>query len=244
MLRITINCPFCKIKEMGFRIIYLEENLVFDRRYFIGSAICLNKNCKMPVGFKGLSRNHLNMWKINEKMNAISEHLFDEFVKLISIWPTPEGPNIPEHLPETLKELFEEAEHVRLSGPIAARIAIGAYRSVLDAALLPLAEKNEIKVTEKMRSGNDRYKLISDLADKDILPKPIKEWLGSNGIRTLLTSGSHGTSKFSPEQADEIAQITRLILIYLFELPGRVAAEREKFEASRKEAEAERLIEE
>lgn len=209
-----------------------------DVRSWKGAAKCSSTSCNSFVSFEALFRDaqalracltqSAEQWIRNNNRRTQGTVSVDAYLKEITLYPQPPQPDIPHYLPPEIEELMREAEEVRLLGEKGARSAIGAYRSVLDKMLEVLADEKEIKTTDEKGKEFSRYQLLKTLSEKNILPDNIREWIGSEGIRKLLTEASHGR-KFSPQEAQELSEITHFILTYLFTLPKQVEKVRDRF---------------
>lgn len=136
--------------------------------------------------------------------------------------------DILEYLPADIQRLFDDAEIVRSIGSHGAAASISQYRSILDKTMTALAHDAGIISNDKNGKEMSRYAQIECLSETDLLPKNVRDWIGSNGIRNILNAASHG-DRMTVEQASEIAEITRFILIYIFVLPKRVEQARATF---------------
>lgn len=216
---------------MAFEVIACgADPTVVTRPAITGAARCMNAGCSRFVSFTA----HVATYQEREDLllEAKSRRkdvlVVTEFVSNMKIFPEPPKPDVPEFLPDDIRELFSDAEAVRLIGEQGARASVGQYRSVLDKTLPALAQDAEVPTTDDKGKELSRFPLLDRLSKADVLPTSIRNWIGSDGIRKILTAASHG-EKITSEQAQELSDITRFILIYVFTLPERVKRARNEF---------------
>ncbi|WP_165399195.1 DUF4145 domain-containing protein [Komagataeibacter xylinus] len=147
------------------------------------------------------------------------------------IWKTvPEGKKawVSELLPEKVRQCMLDAEQT-LIVDVAPRIARTAFRTVLDVATKEVLARNPGCLGNK--TPQNLSNRIDMLAKAGLLTTDLKDW--AHGVRGITNEDVHTVEPVSKEEAQEIAEITRLILTYLFELPERVKLTKAAAEAKK-----------
>ncbi len=83
-----------------------------------------------------------------------------------------------------------------------------------------MVKRNPACLDGKDPSKITLFNRINILADAKLISPELKVW--AHGVRGITNEDVHTVEPVSKEEAQEIAEITRLILTYLFELPERV----------------------
>ena len=155
-----------------------------------------------------------------------------------AVYPGYDKVGVSELLPDDVKLVMTEAEEALLGA--SPRIARGAFRTVLDVATKYVVSANETLrcAWEETRTKN-LYNRIEFLAQRHILTPALQEW--AHGVRGITNEDIHTVEPVTPTEAQEIAEITRMILTYLFEMPERVRLAKEAAKA-KKQAASEKLL--
>jgi len=114
-------------------------------------------------------------------------------------------------VPQEIMDLFFDIQ-ARSKHPA---MIIAGCRSVLEASVDRMNAK-----------GNTLFEKIEYLFKEGIIPKPIAEWC--HIIRKFGNKAVHEIQA-TREEAEEIVELTRFFLIYVFELPAKVAEIRKRF---------------
>lgn len=128
--------------------------------------------------------------------------------------PKPPKPDIPDHTPQEVLPSLLEAEKLFLLGDDFARSAGNAYRSAVEAAL-------SLKDTEgKDKNLNWR---INRLVKDGVLTVEMGDF--AHHIRQLGNDASHSLLDFTPQDLVQLRLFTKMLIMYLFTLPGMIPAE-------------------
>jgi hypothetical protein len=120
-------------------------------------------------------------------------------------------PDIPDHLPSTVLQAFMEAEKLRIAGFRGP--AGNAYRRALEAGL---------KEVDAGLAGS-LYARIETLKQRGQLTTSMCAF--AHRIRTLGNGASHETPSVEDDEIDDLAQFTKLFLLYQFTLPAMLPVE-------------------
>ena len=127
--------------------------------------------------------------------------------------PRSKVPEVPEHLPENVREYYLEAVETMKTQPNAA----GAmFRKTLDVGLKAIAPD----------ARGTLYSRIEALAEAGTITKELAEW--SHHIRVEGNDASHEEEPFTRDQAEQLHRFTELVMMYLFTLPGMLGEWRPK----------------
>lgn len=216
MAVIILTCPYCNKERMTFDIVaqtvYSDGSYgsirshtvaVFCRSCRNGATLRLAFNAQqlMRIGL-----DHQSVWTYGGDVTSI-------FV-VKDIWPKPDKPSAPMYLPSAVESAFLEAEDSRLRGN---RASAGAmYRKALDVATKRLDPSiTDLNLAPRLRRLAQAQRLTPDIAD----------W--ADRIRLLGNSAAHDDE--TPGEADiaDLANLSRMALIYLFEMPEHIRIMRE-----------------
>jgi Domain of unknown function (DUF4145) len=128
-------------------------------------------------------------------------------------YPAPPAPRVIKGLPVAVERQFREAEENRFRDN---RESAGMmYRKAMDTALDELvADKQE----------RDRRKRILKMVEQRKLTPDLGDW--ANEVRLLGNEAGHEPDAHDKADIADLAHFTRMLLIYLFEMPQRIAAMR------------------
>ncbi|WP_418610197.1 DUF4145 domain-containing protein [Gluconobacter cerinus] len=134
----------------------------------------------------------------------------------MEISPSYPTPDIPEYLPQTIERSFAEAERSRISGNI---LAAGmTYRRALE-----MATKDKARDLPERKILAQRIEL---LAKENRLTPALADW--ANHIKDLGNEAAHDEDEPTEADINALAALTRMTLIYLYEMPERVRRMREE----------------
>lgn len=207
--------------EFSSLVQFIRNNIQYSQ----GAWLCRNDECRLPtaVFLQGANGSQ----KIFVHFNGISYTLRD-------MWPKPPKPDVSEDMPAGVRQCMLEAEDALISA--SPRLARGAFRTVLDVATKDMVEKNP-----KCLDGSDPTKLnlnsrIDKLAKHHLITASLRDW--AHTVRGITNEDVHGPGLVTKEEAEEIAEITRMFLKYLYELPAAVEKMRVAAEEKKRAAEA------
>ena len=135
---------------------------------------------------------------------------------LVTREPVPREPEAPAHLPEDVRRAFEQAAR-------AARRDADA-----DLAIMGCRRTLEIALARKGAPQGRLVDQIHHLANEGDLTRDLADW--AHHIRELGNEAAHGPvrGEAAADQARELLEFTRLVLMYLFTLPGMVEEARRR----------------
>jgi len=134
-----------------------------------------------------------------------------DFLKIIKVYPSPKYIVRYPEVPSNINNTFEEVQ--RAFNAKAIHLAGAGCRKVLD---LIFKDKNI--------PGNNLFEKI----ENSELPEIVKDW--AHNIRLLGNILIHEDVNFTPEEVEEIFEFTKIIIEYIYVLPTRAKALREKYE--------------
>ena len=137
--------------------------------------------------------------------------------RLREIAPSPPRTVAPEHTPQNVDQFFRQGME-NLPGNWDAAGAM--FRKALDTALKHKFPDLRGRLFERIENAAGQHKLTPDLAN----------W--AHQIRLGGNDASHEEAPFSKDAAEELASFTKLVLLYLFTLPGMLEKSRIRPESS------------
>lgn len=133
-------------------------------------------------------------------------------VDISDISPAPEKPNIPLFLPVNVEKAFIEGERSKIAGNVCA--AGMTYRRSLE-----LATKEKARNIPEA-SGVQLARRIKILEEHRLLTPDIRDW--ADHIRLLGNEAAHEEDEPTPQEITNLGNLTRMMLVYLYELPEQI----------------------
>jgi hypothetical protein len=131
---------------------------------------------------------------------------------------------VPAFVPSPLDKYYLQAADALRSGHPDASGAMS--RKVVDVSTQKmLGEDSKKYYTIKQR--------IDALAERNALTQDLKDW--AHVVRLEGNDASHDEDPYTPEEADELLNFVDVYLAYVYTLPGRLKARRERAEAEKAE---------
>lgn len=201
------DCFHCKARSIGFTLEW-SANWRNKRGEFVAAATC--GNCGRPISFMASNSGNSN------PPTAAPGNIETNGYKVGDLWPQPEAPTIPRHVPEEYVPKLTEAEGAFGSGFHTG--AAGLYRSLID-----VTTKRQLRAAQLSEKGS-LFDRLDRLADNHVIPKSVADW--AHEVRVIGNEGLHEEASVSPEDCAMARSFAQTYLRYAFELPGDVAARR------------------
>lgn len=216
MAMFTFDCPHCTARKTTFDITgsveYGRSHCGMDRR----SAAAFCRRCLKSIGI--IAQKNSNSFKFYVDFGELlhSNRSIDGFFDIIDYWPHPDIKDAPDYVSPNVSRAFRQAEankaqkHWDAAGTM--------YRKVLETATKELG-------SDLKKEGN-LMRRIDMLEEQGRLTKDLAQW--AHKVRLMGNETAHEEDEPTAQDVLDLANLTRMLLIYLFELPGRVAAMREQ----------------
>ena len=210
------NCPHCGTKQASFQILDEFHSPVWKGRIY-AFVICGIGTCQQGATavFQADKIDYSRSPSSFKLMNSFSA--YPERFSLVDFYPKLETPEIPEHLPENVNTYYLEAVNNVKSSPNAAGMM---FRKTLDTGLKKIDPSAKGNLLDRIKSAAETGKITQDMAD----------W--ADRIRLDGNDAAHEEDPFTPQQAEELHLFTRLVMMYLFSLPGMLEEWKTKIETS------------
>lgn len=178
------------------------------------SVAALCRNCMKSVGFLVDANPAGSLIGVADDRLFQSDYDVTDLCVILEIWPEPPKPLLPDYLSENVARAFYQAEDNRFRRNWDAAGIM--FRKVLETSMKELGVECQDAKTlyQRIRVLKDNGRLTADLAD----------W--ADHIRLLGNGAAHDVEEPDEAEITELADLTRMLLIYLFEMPGRIAAMR------------------
>lgn len=129
---------------------------------------------------------------------------------VVKMWPAPAEPDIPEHIPASVKDILIEAEEARSRR---SRHAAGSlYGKALDVATKLFDPSTRGSLHQRIERLGKKGKIAPDLANWAMQLK---------GVRNYTT---HEVDALQLDEIEALAETTQLLLRYMFTMPERLKA--------------------
>ena len=210
------DCPHCGTKQASFQI-HSEFHSPVIRSRIYAFVVCGINTCQKAATavFRVDETIYTYLGSHNELRNEFSQRP-SKFI-LVDFYPKPETPEIPEHLPKNVNTYYLEAVNNVKSSPNAAGMM---FRKTLDTGLKKIDTGAKGNLLDRIKGAAKTGKITQDMAD----------W--ADRIRLDGNDAAHEEDPFTLEQAKELHFFTRLVMMYLFSLPGMLKEWKTKTETS------------
>jgi hypothetical protein len=221
MAIIVAICPHCRATSMTFRIFGVAPDTAERAKANNGTcgasfaASC--EACGNPVAGRAISTRPKDSFPDFPKRasNLVSGHgqLTDYEFVIHGLWPHPEGPMIPEHLPDAVEKAFKQAEkNFTIEGCEDAAALM--YRSALEIALKDRFPTLKGKLAAR----------IDQAVEQRELPPVIAEW--AHEVRLVGNDSAHEPGGTKREDVTAARGFVDAVLRYLYSLPRMVSDRR------------------
>lgn len=205
MLPLQYDCPHCLTRRCHFKcqlvIPHKDTQTPFFAHCIYQCASCAKS---ILVSIEADDTNRLDSrFGGNQRLDGAVG------VKILETWPAFPKPEIPEHLPTRVAELFLEAEQ-----------NIADKR--LDSASANLRKCLELALSD-LTPDVEAFRLhgrIKKLHELGVITDSLKDW--ADNVKELGNDGVHSFDKPLEDDLQQMCLLTKYLLIYLFTLPRKV----------------------
>ena len=190
------DCPHCGTKSVAFTIIHERKANKISGYHWDTLAHCGQCSRGILASF-----NTLNNSPPTSHLNIASW----DYSKCLTIAPSCPDTNAPDHTPPNVARFYSQGMD-NLPGNWDA--AGSMFRKALETALKHKFPEIKGTLYERIEKAAKQHKLMPDLA----------EW--AHQIRLDGINAVHEEEPFSKEDAERLSIFTKLVLLYLFALPG------------------------
>ena len=217
MPTIAMDCPHCLRDKMTFDVTGWKERQVNAHGDTQLSIACFCRNCCRLAEAVAVFRAHQR-----DDLGAVVRGLqqgqsdLTKFAGRFTISPPRPTVHAPEHISPEVKRAFLQGEHNRQQRHYDAAGAM--FRKALDVATKQKMPESKEMLAKRLRAMKEAGMLTADIAD----------W--AEHIKTLGNEATHDADEPTQQDIDDLANLTRMTLIYLFEMPERIKIMRKKNE--------------
>jgi len=210
---INHDCPHCATKRMGFT--FAAEAKLFAPRTRDWLVLFKCNKCQgglvVEYHFR-TNHGHASPGVTNVDPSTVG-------FSPVKYYPGRMPPSMPAFTPEPLDRYFQQAiDALQGDSPDAS----GAMsRKVIDVSTQKL-------LGEDAKKFGTIQKRIDELASRHILTPDLQEW--AHVIRLEGNDASHDEDPYTIAEADELLSFVELYLTYVYAMPGRLKARRERAE--------------
>lgn len=145
---------------------------------------------------------------IEQQTNANANHDVTRLFNGHIIYPPRPTPKSPQYVSANVERIFLEAEDNRMRKKFES--AGMAYRKALDVATKEIMPSNRDMLAARLRKMQEEGRLTSEIAD----------WAAS--VKQLGNDATHEPDAPTEDEVSDLANLTQMALVYLFEMPERV----------------------
>jgi Domain of unknown function (DUF4145) len=205
MTMLSHDCPHCRVKNNGFTVHGTSANSQKERGIWHTTFLC--NSCFNPVVVTTSGDGITNP---AQQPGDISKTF-----KVLAIYPKPEKIDIPEHLPVEISEAFSDGCQIMNIGEIkSGNSAIQTFRRCLELALKDKSPEIDAWKLEKR---------IDAMSKQGLITKDIADW--AHDLRLDGNEASH-EGGISREDAAQVMELTRMVLLYIFTIPEQIKIKR------------------
>ena len=207
MATLILKCPHCHAQRMGFTPA-AEFNCEGMENSFAVGATC--NGCRMPIC--ALLRRTSNGAATRAKPLTYNGDLAAENGSffLYKVYPAEQSDSTPANVPEPVAKAFRQAESSLRIGNLDA--ACGMYRKAMELGLKAFSPDIEAWKIEKR---------IDKMAAENRITPELQAW--AHELRLDGNDAVHGDEDATQETADQMHELCRFLLTYLYTLPAQVA---------------------
>lgn len=208
MTTMVLDCPHCAAQKVSFRMIG-EASRPNHPEDAVVSALC--SACNMPIC--ALLRRAGNVRiGVNGPLSFDGNLLGAQSpFNHIGIYPFRLTVDTPDAIPEAVRRAYEQAAASRTAGHFDA--ACSMYRKAMELGLKAFSPDIEAWKIEKR---------IDKMAAEHRITRELQTW--AHELRLDGNEALHGDGEASKEMTDQMHELCRFLLIYLYALPAQVAA--------------------
>ncbi|NVN44399.1 DUF4145 domain-containing protein [Asaia siamensis] len=203
----------------------IAQAIASGRPVLCASAICRNGTCHGPISFAFIAsdamihRSLAYAGLFDGTATDVPDITLTNGIDIIAMWPEEPRPNAPMYLPPNIEKAFLEAEECRLSRTVTAA-------NMMFRRSLELATKDKGRDLDQTGNLAQRIRILSDAGR---LTPEIRDW--ATHIRLIGNEAAHDEETPTVESVEALANLTRMTLVYLYEMPERVRLLRETSES-------------
>lgn len=191
-------------------VVYFSNHAGCEQRSV--AAFC--RNCSMSIGFIARQKpqpilNTPDFYRVFQTDGSINGMFI-----MVDYWPKPDIEGAPDYTSPNVSRIFQQAEANKAQKNWDAAGIM--YRKVLETATKELGAD--------LKNEGNLMKRIDLLAANGRLTKDLADW--AHQVRIIGNETAHDECEPEAKDVLDLANLTRMLLVYLFELPGRVAAMR------------------
>lgn len=206
------DCPHCGVTNCSFQIISSFQNPV---RHHVWNLFANCPGCHYPI-CAVLSFNGKPYDARDPSVYPVNLSGRDSPYQVNAIYPTVIKIDMPEGIPENVAKAFRQAAETRKSRHFDAAAAM--YRKSME---LGLKEKSPEIAAWKIE------KRIDQMAEQGLITKELQEW--AHELRLDGNDAVHAADA-TAEVVDQMHNLCKFLLIYLYTLPEQVKEARQRRE--------------
>ena len=221
MPSIILQCPHCGAEKVGFSIVAEHIGVVPPQDLMHGSkrhrALMICSKCE--GGLVGVFDRNAASGAPQTLQGCGTDPTILGY-RLTETYPLPAPTKIPDHVTPPLDRFYQQAADALKRSDWDASGAMS--RKVID-----VSTKMQLGPVEEKKYNNNRQR-IDALATSGSITSDMKDW--AHVVRVGGNEAVHDDDPFKQEEAEDLLNFTELYLIYVYTLPGRLKARRERRE--------------
>lgn len=203
MPTLTHDCPHCKTINSGFTGVFSKINAVggtsTSRRWNVFFD-CNSCGSGLIAEVTALAS--------DDPMKSFGDLRQVKHFSITKIFPEPTATEVPEFLPPSVGKTYLEACDILKKSPTAAK---GMFRRALEIGL---------KIYDPSDTSSKLFGRINKLAEAHKITPALKEW--AHQLRLDGNDAMHEIDEASIEDAEQMHQLTKYLLMYLYTLPHQI----------------------
>ncbi|MGP0906716.1 DUF4145 domain-containing protein [Serratia sp. CY76391] len=211
-----VACPHC-LRETPTLTCSAEVRLTLKR---LLALIFLCRNCNgitvaEVIPDDNLMRHYGSyiQWAHSTQRNHAIFPTSEEHPRVVNIYPKPNTPSSPEHVPANIQAVYSESEDNFNRGRFSTCVMLA--RKTLDLSTKVLGVSEGIDV-------NDLSKRIFKLRESGKITPEMAQW--AKIVRLDGNTSTHTDDEFNESETRELLDFVETFLLYAFTLPAMVAA--------------------
>jgi Domain of unknown function (DUF4145) len=212
MANFSLDCPHCLVKNTSFTVRSTSAHPHQNEQHWMTSEVWATCNA-CGRGVTNWIKAHKTMFPKN--LESVPGNITNGMYISLGMWkPKISSIDMPPHLPLTIERTYKEgcmtlqANHFDSS--------CNSFRRALELGLKELSPEVDAWRLERR---------IDHLAEKHLITPAIKEW--THQIRVLGNEATH-EGEATKAEAEQMHNLCKFILTYIYSLPTQVELAREK----------------
>ena len=214
-VQFVTTCPHCGVRNNALNVVYSISGGSHSGYIFLECKECTKPSAAEIQATANASNSFTSALQQGRTLNSLR-------YELVTIWPEPPKPKVPESLPNSVSRAMFQAES-NYSQQHHEEASAVMYRKALESGLKEINPSLKGTLAARIEKLGQLGRLTSDIVD----------W--AKEIKNLGNDGAHEIESISRAELTQLRGLTEMVLQYLFTIPAIVDARRKEAVVEAKE---------